>query len=61
VKTGELFATQAQKVGQAQYKGPGDGQIQENATSPALQAVEQGKSADDGWQQALDAAKRIVG
>jgi len=61
VKTGELFGKQAQKVGQAQYKGPGDGQIQENATSPALQAVEQGKSADDGWQQALDAAKRIAG
>lgn len=60
-KTGELFAAQAQKVGQAQYKGPGDGQIQENATSPALQAVEQGTSPDDGWQQAVDAAKRIVG
>jgi cellobiose transport system substrate-binding protein len=61
VKSGELFAKQAEKVGQAQYKGPGDGKIQENATSPALQAVEQGKSADDGWQQAVDAAKRIVG
>ena len=34
----------AEKVGEPQYKGPGDGQIQENATSPALQAVEQGKS-----------------
>jgi cellobiose transport system substrate-binding protein len=59
-KTGELFAKQARKVGKAQYKGPGDGQIQENATSPALQAVEQGKSPADGWQQALDAAKKIT-
>jgi cellobiose transport system substrate-binding protein len=42
----------AEKVGEPQYKGPGDGQIQENATTPALQAVEQGKSAADGWQQA---------
>jgi cellobiose transport system substrate-binding protein len=60
VKTGQLFATMAQKVGKAQYKGPGDGKIQENATSPALQAVEQGKSPEEGWQQAVDAAKKIV-
>jgi cellobiose transport system substrate-binding protein len=60
VKVGELFATQARKVGQAQYKGPGDGKIQENATSPALQAVEKGKSSEEGWQQAVDAAKKIV-
>jgi cellobiose transport system substrate-binding protein len=58
--TGALFAKQARKVGKAQYKGPGDGQIQENATSPALQAVEQGKSPDEGWQQAVDAAKKIT-
>jgi cellobiose transport system substrate-binding protein len=60
VKTGQLFATMAEKVGKAQYKGPGDGKIQENATSPALQAVEQGKSPGEGWQQAVDAAKKIV-
>lgn len=60
VKSGQLFATMAKKVGKAQYKGPGDGKIQENATSPALQAVEQGKSAEEGWQQAVDAAKKIV-
>jgi cellobiose transport system substrate-binding protein len=60
VKVGELFAEQARKVGQAQYKGPGDGKIQENATSPALQAVEQGKSPEEGWQQAVDSAKKIV-
>ncbi|HEU5474403.1 MAG TPA: ABC transporter substrate-binding protein [Actinophytocola sp.] len=60
IKDGELFAKMAQKVGPAQYKGPGDGQIQENATSPALQAVEQGASPEDGWKQAVDAAKRIA-
>jgi len=60
VKVGTLFAAQAEKVGKAQYKGPGDGKIQENATSPALQAVEQGKSPEEGWQQAVDAAKKIV-
>ena len=60
VKVGQLFATMAQKVGKAQYKGPGDGKIQENATSPALQAVEAGKSPEEGWRQAVDAAKKIV-
>jgi cellobiose transport system substrate-binding protein len=60
VKVGDLFAKQARKVGKAQYKGPGDGQIQENASSPALQAVEQGKPAADGWQQLVDAAKKIT-
>lgn len=59
-KTGDLFAKQARKVGKAQYKGEGDGQIQENATSPALQAVEQGKTPEEGWQQAVDAAKKIA-
>jgi cellobiose transport system substrate-binding protein len=60
VKTGELFAEQAQKVAKPQYKGPGDGQIQENAAAPALQAVEQGKSPADGWNQLVDAAKKIT-
>lgn len=60
VQAGQLFATMAQKVGKAQYKGPGDGKIQENAMSPALQAVEQGKSPEEGWTQAVDAAKKIV-
>jgi cellobiose transport system substrate-binding protein len=59
-KTGDLFAKMARKVGKAQYKGPGDGQIQENASSPALQAVEQGKSAADGWNQMVEAAKKIT-
>ena len=60
VKTGELFGEMAKKVAKAQYKGPGDGKIQENATSPALQAVEQGKTPEEGWQQAVDSAKKIV-
>jgi cellobiose transport system substrate-binding protein len=60
VKVGELFATQAKKVTKAQYKGPKDGQIQENVTSPALAAVEQGASPEDGWKQAVDGAKKLV-
>ncbi|WP_425452909.1 ABC transporter substrate-binding protein [Prauserella flavalba] len=60
VKDGELFATQARKVGHAQYKGPGDGKIQENAVAPALQAVEQGASPDEGWRQFVDASAQIA-
>jgi cellobiose transport system substrate-binding protein len=59
-KVGELFANQASKVTKAQYKGPRDGQIQENVTSPALAAVEQGASPEDGWKQAVDGAKKLV-
>jgi cellobiose transport system substrate-binding protein len=59
-KTGELFANRAKKVGKAQVKGEHSGQIQENATSTALQAVEQGTSAEEGWKQAVEAAKRIA-
>ncbi|GAA4423076.1 extracellular solute-binding protein [Actinokineospora soli] len=60
VKAGELFAKQAQKVGKAQYKGPGDGRIQENVTSPALQSVEQGTSPADAWAQVVDGSKKIA-
>ena len=59
-KVGELFAEQAKKVTQAQYKGPGDGQIQDTVASAALQAVEQGTSAADGWQQLVDGAKKLT-
>ncbi|HEY2062128.1 MAG TPA: ABC transporter substrate-binding protein [Amycolatopsis sp.] len=59
-KVGELFAEQAKKVAQAQYKGPGDGQIQDTVASAALQAVEQGTSAADGWQQLVDGAKKLT-
>jgi cellobiose transport system substrate-binding protein len=47
-------------VAQAQYKGPGDGQIQDTVASAALQAVEQGTSAADGWQQLVDGAKKLT-
>jgi cellobiose transport system substrate-binding protein len=60
ISVGQLFSEQAKKVTKAQYKGPGDGQIQENALSPALQAVEQGKSSQEGWQQFVDQSKKIV-
>ncbi|WP_370468998.1 extracellular solute-binding protein [Amycolatopsis sp. YIM 10] len=60
-KIGELFAAQARKIAQPQYKGPGDGQIQENVSTPALQAVEQGTAPAQGWQQLVDGAKKIVG
>jgi cellobiose transport system substrate-binding protein len=60
IKIGELYAGQARKVPQPQYKGPGDGQIQENAAAPALQAVEQGTPADAGWSQLVDGAKKIT-
>nr|WP_030427121.1 ABC transporter substrate-binding protein [Allokutzneria albata] len=60
VRSGELFATQARKVGKAQYKGPGDGKIQENASTPALQTVEQGASAQEGWQRFVDSAKKLA-
>lgn len=57
---GELFSKQAKEIGEAQYKGPGDGKIQENALTPALQSVEQGASADEGWQQFVTSAKQIA-
>jgi len=59
-KVGELYAEQARKVTRAQYKGPGDGQIQENVTMPALQSVEQGTSPGEAWQRVVDEAKRVV-
>nr|WP_116202158.1 ABC transporter substrate-binding protein [Amycolatopsis circi] len=59
-KIGELFAEQAKKVAKPQYKGPNDGQIQENVASPALQSVEQGASAADGWQRLVDGAKKLT-
>jgi len=58
-KTGALFAGQAQKVA-VQYKGPADGQIQENVFGPALQSVEQGKSADEAWSKAVQDAEKAA-
>ena len=51
----------AQAITEAPWKGPNDGPIQENASRPALQAVEQGASPDEGWQQFVEEAERIVG
>ncbi|WP_052021401.1 ABC transporter substrate-binding protein [Actinokineospora spheciospongiae] len=61
VESGKLFAEQAGKVAEPQYKGPGDGRIQETVTTPALQAVEQGTSPAEGWQRVVDGAKKIAG
>lgn len=60
VKTGALFAAQAHKVATAQYKGPADGQIQENVFGPALQSVEQGKSVDEAWRTAVRDAQKAA-
>ncbi|MGM1061879.1 ABC transporter substrate-binding protein [Saccharothrix sp. Mg75] len=59
-KVGLLFSEQANKVAGAQYKGPQDGEIQDNVIAPALQAVEQGASAEDGWKQAVEGAKKAA-
>ncbi|WP_232836964.1 extracellular solute-binding protein, partial [Lentzea terrae] len=60
IKAGALFATQAKKIKIAQYKGPADGQIQETVFSPALQSVEQGKSADEAWKTAVEGAQKAA-
>ncbi|GAA2966646.1 extracellular solute-binding protein [Actinokineospora diospyrosa] len=59
-RTGELFAAQARKVSAPQYKGPGDGRIQESVATPALWAVEQGTDPEAGWRQLVDGAKKIA-
>ncbi|WP_216211234.1 ABC transporter substrate-binding protein [Amycolatopsis aidingensis] len=58
-EVGALFAEQAKKVPSAQYKGPGDGQIQENVAAPVLQSVEQGTSPDEAWNNFVNGAKRV--
>ncbi|MET8763489.1 ABC transporter substrate-binding protein [Lentzea sp. NPDC004782] len=60
IKAGALFAAQAKKVAAAQYKGPKDGQIQDNVFSPALQSQEQGKSADEAWKTAVAEAQKAA-
>ncbi|QFZ18051.1 ABC transporter substrate-binding protein [Saccharothrix syringae] len=59
-KVGLLFSEQANKVPGAQYKGPQDGTIQETVISPALQAVEQGTSPGDAWNQVVEGAKKAA-
>ncbi|WP_026423726.1 ABC transporter substrate-binding protein [Actinokineospora inagensis] len=57
---GRLFAAQARKVSAPQYKGPGDGRIQENVATPALRAVEEGASPAEGWRQLVNGAKKVA-
>jgi cellobiose transport system substrate-binding protein len=59
-KTGALFAAQAKKVPAAQPKGPASGTIQDKVFNSALQAVEQGTSADDAWKQAVEGAQKAA-
>ncbi len=60
IKAGALFSTQAKKITAAQYKGPADGTIQDTVFSPALQSVEQGKSADEAWKTAVEGAQKAA-
>ncbi|SEC70244.1 cellobiose transport system substrate-binding protein [Amycolatopsis tolypomycina] len=57
---GQVFAAQARKVGKPQYKGPGDGKIQETVIAPSLKAVEQGADPAAVWQQVLAGVHRLV-
>jgi cellobiose transport system substrate-binding protein len=59
-KVGEIFANQATKITEAQYKGPADGEIQDDVFGTALQSVEEGKSPDEAWQTALVRAKQAA-
>ena len=58
--SGQVFVAQARKVGKPQYKGPGDGKIQETVIAPALKSVEQGADPAAVWQQVLAGVHRLV-
>ncbi|WP_410614972.1 extracellular solute-binding protein [Amycolatopsis sp. lyj-109] len=58
--SGQVFVAQARKVGKPQYKGPGDGKIQETVIAPSLKAVEQGADPAVVWQQVLTGVHRLV-
>ncbi|MEU4251673.1 ABC transporter substrate-binding protein [Amycolatopsis sp. NPDC026612] len=58
--SGQVFVAQARKVGKPQYKGPGDGKIQETVIAPALKSVEQGADPAAVWQQVLVGVHRLV-
>jgi cellobiose transport system substrate-binding protein len=58
--SGQVFVAQARKVGKPQYKGPGDGKIQEAVIAPALKSVEQGADPAVVWQQVLIGVRRVV-
>jgi cellobiose transport system substrate-binding protein len=61
VETGRLYATLASKVPTPHYRTRHDSRIHEEAITPALLAVEGGTPPDQAWQQAVTAAKDIVG
>jgi len=58
--SGQIFVAQARKVGKPQYKGPGDGKIQETVIAPSLKAVEKGADPAAVWQQVLVGVHRLV-
>ncbi len=58
--SGQVFVAQARKVGKPQYKGPGDGKIQETVVAPALKAVERGADPAAVWQQVKLGAAQVV-
>ncbi|SFW80796.1 ABC transporter substrate-binding protein [Amycolatopsis australiensis] len=58
--SGQVFVAQARKVGKPQYKGPGDGKIQETVIAPALKSVEHGADPGAVWQQVLIGVHRVV-
>jgi len=58
--SGQVFVAQARKVGKPQYKGPGDGKIQEAVIAPALKSVEQGTDPAAAWQEVLTGVHRVV-
>jgi cellobiose transport system substrate-binding protein len=58
--SGQVFVAQARKVGKPQYKGPGDGKIQETVVAPGLKAVEGGADPAAVWQQVLIGVHQLV-
>ena len=58
--SGQVFVAQARKVGKPQYKGPGDGKIQETVVAPSLKAVAPGADPAAVWQQVLTGVHRLV-
>ncbi|ACU35733.1 carbohydrate ABC transporter substrate-binding protein [Actinosynnema pretiosum subsp. pretiosum] len=59
-QVGKLYAEQAKKVDVAQYKGPKDGQIQDDIVGPALLSVEQGTNADEAWKKVVEDAQKAT-
>ena len=57
---GTIFAARAAANPEPQWKAPHDGPVQENAASPALNAVSEGLSPEDGWEQFVTEAKRLA-